>query len=308
MFTVERFDSRFVEEAAQMVAARVAALRHVVPSVPSRHLDGSEYEAKIKDLPGVVALDNGRFAGFLLALCIDDLRGRKTAYSPEWAHGVPRAAGQRTLCAMYRAAAETWRDENYQAHVFTTLAHDIEAIGTLHWQSFGNIVIDAIRDLSPVPGVKAGGEVKPAGPNDVGEICRLDHLLSDHLRGSTTFLDFPYRDEAFWKKQLSDPQQFFPAAFSEGRAIAYLKFGPVGSGVCHTVRDDKTVAISGAFCEPDHRSGGISKRLLAEGLAWAREQGYERCSVDWESNNIEATAFWTRHFRPVCVSLMRVVG
>ena len=88
---------------------------------------------------------------------------------------------------------------------------------------------------------------------------------------------------------------------------AYMKFGPCADDVCSTVQDVKTTSISGAFCVPQRRSCGIARALLDNGLAWAREQGYERCSVDWESSNIEATAFWLRHFKPVCLSLRRVL-
>ena len=41
---------------------------------------------------------------------------------------------------------------------------------------------------------------------------------------------------------------------------------------------------------------------------WARDEGYQRCSVDFETMNTLAAHFWPRHFRPVCYSLGRVVN
>ena len=35
-------------------------------------------------------------------------------------------------------------------------------------------------------------------------------------------------------------------------------------------------------------------------------EGVTTCAVDFEAFNPEATAFWLRHFTPVCFSLMRV--
>ena len=54
-------------------------------------------------------------------------------------------------------------------------------------------------------------------------------------------------------------------------------------------------------------ASGVGAALLSHALAWAKEQGYQRCSVDYEAANPPARRFWERWFEPVVFSLMRVV-
>jgi c-di-GMP-related signal transduction protein len=49
-----------------------------------------------------------------------------------------------------------------------------------------------------------------------------------------------------------------------------------------------------------------AKALFNKGLKYYAEKGYERCSVDFESTNPEATHFWMNYFEPVCISVMRL--
>ena len=52
----------------------------------------------------------------------------------------------------------------------------------------------------------------------------------------------------------------------------------------------------------------IATRLLQRGVEWARTEGYVRCSVDFETANVQATRFWSRHFQIICRSLGRRVN
>ncbi|MGC9520832.1 MAG: GNAT family N-acetyltransferase [Anaerolineae bacterium] len=51
----------------------------------------------------------------------------------------------------------------------------------------------------------------------------------------------------------------------------------------------------------------VATALLSHALAWAREAGYRRCAVDFETTNPLARRFWLRHFTPVTYSLGRHV-
>jgi hypothetical protein len=45
--------------------------------------------------------------------------------------------------------------------------------------------------------------------------------------------------------------------------------------------------------------------LLNELLADAVANGLKRCSVDFETANLEGKHFWLTHFQPVCRSVIR---
>ncbi|OGO67782.1 MAG: hypothetical protein A2Z37_02275 [Chloroflexi bacterium RBG_19FT_COMBO_62_14] len=50
---------------------------------------------------------------------------------------------------------------------------------------------------------------------------------------------------------------------------------------------------------------GVATCLLNRALGWAKDQGYDRCAVDFEPMNPQARRFWTRHFDCVAYTLVR---
>ncbi len=66
------------------------------------------------------------------------------------------------------------------------------------------------------------------------------------------------------------------------------------------------VFISGAFVRPAYRGRGAATAMLDAAIRRYAVDGITSCAVDFEAFNPEAVAFWTRHFAPVCYSLMRV--
>jgi hypothetical protein len=51
----------------------------------------------------------------------------------------------------------------------------------------------------------------------------------------------------------------------------------------------------------------MGSALLNHLLAWAGSAGYERCAVDFETQNVAGARFWLKYFRPVCYSLVRSI-
>jgi ribosomal protein S18 acetylase RimI-like enzyme len=105
---------------------------------------------------------------------------------------------------------------------------------------------------------------------------------------------------------LEDPDNSFWVAFEGGQAMSYLRFEGQSFGACNIVRDESTMAITGAYTRPEFRGRGLAPALLDAALSDYRARGFLRCSVDFESFNPEAAAFWMRYFQPVCYSLFRV--
>jgi GNAT superfamily N-acetyltransferase len=88
-------------------------------------------------------------------------------------------------------------------------------------------------------------------------------------------------------------------------SVEIMLVGPASEDAARIVRDERTASISGAFVRPEHRRAGVADALLDAAVSWARDGGYERLAVDFETANLLATRFWTRHFRPVTYSLCR---
>jgi len=94
-----------LEDAAALVTARYRALREQVPSLPSRYEDASSILPLLRDLagkaPGVVAMRDGRLAGFLLGMVLPEFRGKRSVYSPEWANAADAEDSGETYREMY---------------------------------------------------------------------------------------------------------------------------------------------------------------------------------------------------------------
>jgi GNAT superfamily N-acetyltransferase len=75
--------------------------------------------------------------------------------------------------------------------------------------------------------------------------------------------------------------------------------------VAGVIRDPGTASITGAFTLSERRGQGVATALLDAALAWARDRGYVRCAVDFESMNVEARRFWLRWFTPVVLTMAR---
>ena len=89
--------------------------------------------------------------------------------------------------------------------------------------------------------------------------------------------------------------------------LGYLGITPNSQDACTIIRDPGTASIVKAYTLPAARGRAVGITLLSHGLAWAEDQGYQCCSVDYEAANPPARRFWERWFEPVVVSLMRVV-
>jgi GNAT superfamily N-acetyltransferase len=105
---------------------------------------------------------------------------------------------------------------------------------------------------------------------------------------------------------LNNPANAVWAAFEQGEAMGYLRFESASEGAASVVEDAGTVACTGAYVRPQYRGRGLAPALLDAALYDFAAQCYLRCSVDFESFNPTAFAFWMKYFTPACISVMRV--
>jgi len=307
-----------LKRAAALVTARYRALREQVPSLPSRYEEVSSILPLLCDLagqaPGVVAIRGGRLAGFLLGMVLPDFRGKRSVYSPEWANAVDGEDGGETYREMYAHLSACWVADGCFLHVITLLAHDREAIDAWHWLGFGLTTVDAIRDLTPVQGSTADVVIRRAGLEDIEQAMALSQALERHLVAAPIFVIEEHAPPLSpptlggmkgGEQWLANSANALWLAYRDGEAAACMGLEPSSPEACYIIRDDKTISITSAFTREDKRNKGIATALLNHSLNWARSVGYDRCAVDFESQNISATRFWLRHFQPVCYSLIR---
>lgn len=303
-----------IREAAEIFTNSFKRQREEIPILPDRMADvqriSGMIENRLQSASGVAAVENGRLAGYITWYIVEGFRAteRKAAFVPEWACGAVGEKKRAILRGLYRKASEIWLQEKCQTHAVTILTYDEMAINTWFWNGFGLTVVDAIRGMDEIR-VEKPPEfiIRKAAENDIQELVLIENEHWQHYgkppismytnsgRDSATFSEFLRRDEnSIW------------IATGGNEVASYMVFENSSEGATGIVSSDTTIAITGAFTRPEHRGKGAAPALLNAALNEYRQKGYNRCSVDFESFNPEATVFWTKHFQPVCYSVIRV--
>lgn len=308
--TYQNMIIQHVEACARLFSRNYRAARSKVPCMPECYENHERIVPLLTDLikraPGTVALKHGELVGYLAGQLLHEWRGRRTVYAPFWAHAADEAGHEQIYRKMYAHLSSQWIANGCFTHLITALAHDKETREALSWMGFGMVVVDTMRDMTRIHIPALDIRIKQADVNDLEKIVALDNKLAMYLAGSSMFLPLiEKRKKPYHEEWLAKPSHALWLASLAGETVAYLKMCPLDMN--YLVTDEKTIWIQGAYTTEHARGKGIGTRLLDHALAWAQEQGYERCAVDFESDNALACAFWLHHFQPVCFSLSRHV-
>jgi GNAT superfamily N-acetyltransferase len=300
------------EEAANLVATRHRREHDQVPVLPGRFDDAAAVLPPLRRLadrsPGVVAVEGDRLVGILVGMVLPEFKGMRSIYVPEWSHTATGDRRRRVYEEMYAQLAAQWAADGCLLHAITVLAHDREAFDGWNWLGFGMLVVDAVRDLTPVEAEPSDVDVWRADAEDVETAMAFDRALSDYLAQPPTFLlGGEPMDRAEHVAWLEDSDRALWVASRNGEPVAVIGLEPSNPTAAATPQDDETVSVTRAFTQPSMRGRDIGTVLLARAIEWARAAGYVRCAVDFESANVLGSRFWLRHFEPVCYSLMRVI-
>jgi GNAT superfamily N-acetyltransferase len=305
--------SEHLEDAAAMVNERYRALRRDVASLPAQYEERSTILPLLSDLAqgsqGVIAFDDGLPVGFLLALVLPDFRGKRAAYSPEWANAARAEGSWDIYRRIYAHLSARWVADGCLTHLVTLLAHDGEGMSAFQWMEFGLTSVDAMRDLTPLPKVTNDFTIRRAQLADLDQVMRLTDALWAHLTSPP--ISIPPSEEStreYQEEWLANPDNVLWLARYSAEDAACMGLGPPDPTACYIIRDDKTTSIHTAFTLESMRERGLATTLLSHSLEWARATGYERCAVYFEPHNIVGARFWLRHFQPICYTLIRRIG
>ncbi len=315
-----------LDRAAELFCAAYKGLRESTGKVmPARWEATAEIAPLINSLHGrypmVGAVAGGELVGFLGGMSVPELKGKdKGVYCPEWGHavaeGLPAAQRYWIYRKMYEAIGEQWVADRRLNQAVTILAYDKTALDAWFWSTFGLLVVDAVRDLSPVDGARDdGGEqgftVRAAVPDE--DMSRMYPVLAEHemyYTRSPIWLPKPMLTEDEAMEWVADPKSVVWIAVEKGSGdvLGMARQTIEGDDATTVVRDQGTVACTGAYVLPRARRGGVGAALLAAMVEWGRANGYARLSLDFEAANIYGSRFWLRHLRPVCYSVIRHVN
>ncbi len=325
-----------VRRAADIAVSSYRRLTAELPWLPPR--GAGEFIPRIEWMMNegrVYALeDGGSMEAFLGWFRLDDFRNLGPgALTPDWCWGVrddspdgapPDArAVSRRLSPLVRHMLGDLARAGLPVHavgVPASAGAGLEEFSLLGW---GRIVLDAARparDLRALldgrtAGERTGGDhaaddgitVRPANPSDARSLAMLDARLAAHISEPPVLMpDARGSDAGEWAEWLERPDALtFVAERAGGGLAGFIKAAPPGFDVSWFVHGEETLAICGLWVEPSARGSSVGERLLSALVDRALSLGKTLVSVDCETHNPEARAFWLRYFAPVSWSFER---
>lgn len=302
-----------LDAAAALAAVQVTLLAEQVPNLPQRYSESANILPLLQSIlqaggPGVAAMQAGQLVGYLIAWLMPEFHGKRSVYSPEWANAADSNNKRAIYEDMYQHIAAEWVSERYTAHYISLLANDDEPMEALHWLGFGMYGVDALRGLHPIPEKPVQMDIRPAERQDVEQVYELHQELRQFTLGSPYFFIDQQLSPDYFAEWIADPKRIIWLAYITGEPAAYLQIGPANDDVATIIYEEKTTSIYGAYTKDSMRGRGIGTALLGKAIESARQKGYHRCAVDFESMNLSGARFWFKHdFRPVCLSVLRYV-
>jgi GNAT superfamily N-acetyltransferase len=316
---IVEFTPDHLDAAAELLAARQRAHRRSEPRLPGRFDVATACRPLVAealamaDASGIIALRRGRVAGYLIgrpSLGMPFLRER--AGLVDYAGCAVAADGARdTLRALYAAFAPRWQRWGCKAHYVTVPADDWAALSA--WQSlgFGQEHARGLRDVRPVEAAPLPPDVgvHRADEEDVALVVDMRRRLSLYHTGSPIFAPYLWNDadlRGLTAEQLRDPAQLALLAVRDGRTLGVMLFAEPPPRAA-MVSPERCIHLNEAYIVPEARAAGVGSLLLDGALAWLRNDGYEFCTVGWETANVLGARFWQRGngFRPLYYRLVR---
>lgn len=313
--TIVRFTDEHLDGAAALLAARHTADRASQPLLPERFELIEQARAQIAALyaagaTGFAALAGGRLTGYLLSNVVLPSpasmwslfvrpRSARIGYA---GHAVHPEDGIETYRELYAALAPEWLKAGCFSHYVDLAAADADANEAWFSLGFGEDIAATIRDTGPVAGAETAAaiEVHRAAAEDIDAVVKLATALMRHHAGPPIL--FPYLPETeadqrrFALEMLNDPNKPVFLAYLRGQPVAIQSFLPdVANGIGEMLTPDRCIYLFNGFTDAAVRGGGVGTALLSHSMAWAREQGYDYCTLNFLTANLSGARFWLRH-------------
>jgi len=191
------------------------------------------------------------------------------------------------------------------SHGIGLYAHDIQAQNAFFRYGFGQRCADAVRPIARAAMfVPVNGFVCKELPKErAAALFPLYSGLQSHLSASPSYMYYGVRREADFAEMVFRQKARYFAMERDGQYTAYIKV--MEDGETFAAEDASMANICGAFCLPAYRGTGAFASLLQFVSGQLAAEGFTRLGVDFESFNPTAWGFWTKHFTPYTLGMVR---
>ncbi len=316
--------SAHLDSATALLAERHRRDRLRDPRLPAQFEELSASRAQIEHALttagwyGVVVEGEGRVVGFgiMTPQFIESTNMLASFFPPRgasWGYGAYAAREGLEYDAyreIYGALADHFVAKGIFDHAVNVSATDVAAIDVFNSLGFGRTMACAVRGVAPVARSAASIEVHQASGEDYPIIETLGEELTLHHAKSPIFNPFIRESDAashtFTKGLLED---------AEGNAhwIGYEGGRPVGMNtfmqpffLSPMTVPEKTIYLFLGVVTGDARQGGVGSAILSQGVAWAREKGYDNVALHFATANLSGAKFWqSSGFKPIEYGMRR---
>jgi GNAT superfamily N-acetyltransferase len=311
--------SRHVDAAASLLAERHVRDRERDPRLPAAYEIPPSCRPLVEQAlgepgaRGVVCLDGDEIVGFAVMTTFLPAPTHMTAafFPPRCVNlGYAAHASQAGLefdvyRELYAALSAHFVDAGYFDHNVYVAPRDRAVEEAFVSLGFGRALTAALRNVDPVDaGASPAVELHAAAGEDASVIFELnDELYAHHARAP---IFWPHvretnaSSEQFTRELLNEPKvNAHWVAYEGGRAVGMNTFmGPFW--ISPMLTPEKTVYLYQGVVAEHARRGGLGKTILARGIDWAREQGYEYVALHFAAPNVPGAKFWQSNgFLPI---------
>jgi GNAT superfamily N-acetyltransferase len=332
-------DAALIAEASAIAADNHKSLRDRYPWMPEKRMD--EFVPRVEWMTRegrVYGLeDEGSLRAFIGWFKIDDFRNLGAgALTPDWCagvaispgaaptrsaaqtHGVGPSRGEvsRLLSPLVRRLMSDLKNESIPIHAIGITSTNEAFLEEFSMLSYGRIVLDAARNaadlLAATEARQTGYAIRAATRADAKMLAELDGNLARHIGSPPVLMpDAHGSTESEWEKWIDNPDALTfvaerkGARESERELVGFIKADPPHFDVSWFVHGAETLAICGLYVDPRSRGHGVGEALLRSLVTEGIARGHSLVSVDCETHNPEARAFWLSRFEPVTWSFER---
>lgn len=233
----------------------------------------------------------------------------KGVYTAEWGYYFDESylSGMPLLL---KASYEIYLEGKYTHHAISLLNHEPDTIKAFFENGYGSRCVDSLLKLANEFDIDYNGfSVAEATADDLESIIPIIEEHDMYMCAAPTLLGFDYTEPKEQYKEWMDNDDIIIWKATKDNLIYGIMMTTKGkAGGCDSIYDDKTIGIQTTHVLEKYRGNGIGKLLVEHVANYGVQQGYEKLSVDYESLNPSANAFWKKYFTPVITSVTRYLG
>ena len=322
-FDLATFSNRYLDAAAGLLAERHRRDRAARPLLPARFEELPVARAAVEAIwhrpgaRGVVALDSGRLAGYLIGdAATEPVRGR-CAWVRLAGHALAEGIDAELYRDLYAALAAGWVTQGYFDHYVLLPAADGAALDAWFALSFGLEHAHGLRSLAAPNATDATPiapdvEIRRATADDRATLAGVSQWLRRYQAGppiwGTALPEDTPQIKAGYAEMAGDETATIWLAFLDGQIAGFQAYLPAKMSDDNPLIPPGCVDLSVAATHPELRGRGVGLALTQVGLVDAAARGYTACVVDWRVTNLMSSRFWPRQgFTPTVYRLVRRV-